>query len=157
MSDRPNAGRKLFTVEEANATLPLVQRIVEDVAAVSHDIVERRERLAQIKTGRRTETSDAYSDELAQIEDELEKDRTRLYEYADELRRLGVELKDGLAGLVDFPSQMDDRIVYLCWKLGEPEVLHWHELDAGFSGRQTLTAAAGTTVVGDVADSDDCA
>jgi hypothetical protein len=157
MSDRPNAGRKLFTVEEANATLPLVQRIVEDVAAVSHDIVERRERLAQIKAGRRTETSDAYSDELAQIEDELEKDRTRLYEFADELRRLGVELKDGLAGLVDFPSQMDDRIVYLCWKLGEPEVLHWHELDAGFSGRQTLAAAAGTTVVGDVADSDDCA
>ena len=142
MSDRPNPGRKLFPVEEANARLPLVQRIVEDVVAVSKDIVERRERLAQIKSGRRSATQDPYSEELAQIEDELEKERGRLYEFADELRELGVELKDGLVGLVDFPAQMDDRVVYLCWKLGEPEVLHWHELDAGFSGRQSLTAGS---------------
>ncbi len=33
-------------------------------------------------------------------------------------------------------------MVYLCWKLGEPEVLHWHELDAGFRGRQSLAAGA---------------
>lgn len=155
MSDRPNPGRKLFTVEEANSMLPLVQRIVEDVVAVSQDIVERRERLAQIKGGRRSETRDPYSEELAQVEDELEKERARLYEYADELRELGVELKDGLIGLVDFPAQMDERVVYLCWKLGEPEVLHWHELDAGFSGRQALTAAAGTAADDDVAASDD--
>jgi hypothetical protein len=155
MSDRPNQGRKLFTVEEANAMLPLVQRIVEDVVVVSKDIVERRERLAQIKGGRRSESHDAYSEELAQIDDELEKERARLYEFADELRELGVELKDGLTGLVDFPSAMDDRVVYLCWKLGEPEVLHWHELDAGFSGRQALTAAAGTAADEDVAASDD--
>jgi hypothetical protein len=37
---------------------------------------------------------------------------------------------------------MDDRVVYLCWKHGEPEVLYWHELDAGFQGRQSLTAGA---------------
>jgi hypothetical protein len=155
MSDRPGEGRKLFTVEEANAMLPLVQRIVEDVVVVSKDIVERRERLAQIKSGRRSESRDAYSEELAQVEDELEKERSRLYEYADELRELGVELKDGLVGLVDFPAQMDDRVVYLCWKLGESELLHWHELDAGFSGRQALTAAAGTAATdGDSAGSD---
>jgi len=41
---------------------------------------------------------------------------------------------------VDFPAQMNDRVVQLCWKLGEPEVQFWHELDAGFSGRQLLLA-----------------
>jgi hypothetical protein len=142
MSERPTSGRRLFSVEEANATLPLVQAIVQDVVAVSHEIVERRERLAQIKAGRRGAAKDAYSDELAQVEDDLEKQRGRLYEFADELRELGVELKDGLVGLCDFPARMDDRIVYLCWKLGEPEVLHWHELDAGFSGRRSFTAGA---------------
>jgi hypothetical protein len=47
-----------------------------------------------------------------------------------------------MEGLVDFPSLMDGRIVYLCWRLGEPEVLHWHELKSGFAGRQSLTAGS---------------
>jgi hypothetical protein len=38
---------------------------------------------------------------------------------------------------------MDGRVVYLCWKLGEPEVQYWHDLDAGFAGRQSLTVASG--------------
>jgi hypothetical protein len=45
---------------------------------------------------------------------------------------------------------MDGRIVFLCWKLGEPEVTHWHELDAGFAGRQSLVAGS----VADGADAD---
>jgi hypothetical protein len=141
MNDGPSAGRqKLFTVEEANAALPLVQAIVKDVVRVSHDIVERRERLCQVRAGRKPTSGDLYAEELAQTEQDLEQERARLYEFAGELRELGVELKDGLIGLVDFPSRVDDRIVYLCWKLGEPEVLHWHELDEGFSGRKSLTA-----------------
>jgi len=155
MSERPNAGRKLFTVEEANAALPLVQAIVKDVVAVSQDIVERRERLAQIKSGRRGKSNDPYAEELVGAEVELEKERVRLYEFADELRELGVELKDGLIGLVDFPSLLDDRVVYLCWKLGESEVLHWHELDSGFSGRRSLAAGATTATDGDSAGSND--
>jgi hypothetical protein len=83
-----------------------------------------------------------YSEELAQIEEELEKDGQQLHVYVEELRDLGVEPKNGPEGLIDFPSQMDGRIVYLCWKLGESEVLHWHELDAGFRGRQSLVAGS---------------
>ena len=55
-----------------------------------------------------------------------------------ELQRLGVEPKSATDGLVDFPSIVDGRMVYLCWRLGEPEVLYWHELDAGYRGRQSL-------------------
>ena len=142
MSERPNQGRKLFTVEEANAALPLVQAIVRDVVRVSHDIVDRRERLAQIRGGRKPTAGNPYDDELVQIEEGLEQERAKLYEFAGELRELGVELKDGLVGLVDFPCLMDRRVVYLCWKMGEAEVLHWHELDAGFSGRKALVVGA---------------
>ncbi len=59
-------------------------------------------------------------------------------EFGDELRRLGVELKDPVAGLVDFLTQIDGREAYLCWKLGEGEIAFWHELNAGFGGRQSL-------------------
>jgi hypothetical protein len=61
-------------------------------------------------------------------------------EYVRELKALGVELKDYFTGLIDFPSLMDGRPVYLCWRLGEPEVAHWHELEAGVAGRQKLVS-----------------
>jgi len=69
---------------------------------------------------------------------------TRKVQAADQaiFRHLGVEPKNGPEGLVDFPAVLDGRPVYLCWKLGEPEVLHWHDLDAGFRGRQPLTAGS---------------
>jgi hypothetical protein len=142
MSDEPFEGRKIFTVESANASLPLVRAIVNDLAQLSREVVERRERLSLLLAGRERGAHDPYGEELSQIEEELEKDSQRLQEFVDELRQLGVEPKNGPDGLVDFPALLEGRPIYLCWKLGEPEVLHWHELDAGFRGRQTLTAGS---------------
>jgi hypothetical protein len=146
----PDAGRseleyepkRLFTVDEANASLPLVRAIVQDLADLSQEVIERRERLSHLLAGRERDENSPYDSELTQVERELEQDSERLQEFVEELRDLGVEPKNGPQGLVDFPSLMDGRIVYLCWRLGEPEVLHWHELDAGFRGRQSLTAGS---------------
>lgn len=146
-----DAVSKLFTVEQANAILPLVRAIAMDLAQLSREVIERRERLAVLATGRQRDARDLYGAELAQVEDELEKDTECLQEYVEELRELGVEPKNGPEGLVDFPSLLDGRIVYLCWKLGEAEVQHWHEVDAGFRGRQPL--AAGSVVASGVAAS----
>jgi hypothetical protein len=77
----------------------------------------------------------------ADLERDQERDQERLQECAQELHHLGIELKDPFTGLVDFPSILDDHEVYLCWRLGEPEVAHWHELDAGFAGRRKLMTA----------------
>ena len=142
MDDETPRERKLFTVEQVNAMLPLVRAIVKDLSALSREVVERRERLAHLLSGRTLETSDPYRSELVQIEDELEKDSRRLRDYVEELRDLGAEPKNGIEGLVDFPTIIDGRVVYLCWKLDEPEVLFWHELDAGFQGRQRLSTGA---------------
>jgi hypothetical protein len=133
---------RLFTIEQANAMLPLVRAITSDLAILAKDVVERRHRLALLTSGRDLKQGDPYSDELAQMEAELERDAARLQGYVDELRQLGVEPKGAVEGLVDFPCQMDGRIVLLCWKLGEPELLYWHDLDAGFAGRQPLTAGS---------------
>lgn len=134
--------RKLFTVEQANAALPLVRAITADLAQLSRDVIERRERLSTLLAGRERGSRDLYGEELAHVEAELEKDSERLQEYVEELRDLGVDPKNGPEGLVDFPAMLDGKPVYLCWKLGEPEVLFWHDLDAGFRGRQPLTAGS---------------
>lgn len=141
MSGQPEFN-KLFTLEEANATLPLVKAIAHDLMRLSREVLERRERLSLLRGGRDDGDGDLYSEELAQIEDELEKDSAELRSYVEELRQLGVEPKNGLEGIVDFPSRMDGRIVFLCWKVGESEVQHWHELEAGFAGRQSLAATS---------------
>ena len=135
---------KLFTVEQANNMLPLVRAIVTDLAQLYQELVDRQQRLDHLTAGREHDSGDPYSDELREMEAGMERDRQRLRGFVQELRELGVQCKDPAQGLIDFPSQMDDRIVYLCWKLGEPEVLYWHELDAGFAGRQSL--AAGTAI-----------
>jgi len=133
---------KLFTVEQANAVLPLVRAITQDLVQLSREVMERRERLALLSGGRKSTAKDPYSEELRQIEEELDKDSEQLEAYVEELRELGVEPKSGPEGLLDFPSLMDGRIVFLCWRLGEAEVTHWHELNAGFAGRQSLVAGS---------------
>ena len=142
MSSPQNVPTRLFTIEQANAMLPLVRAITTDLSNLARDVVERRHRLAMIADGRELKSGDPYADELAQMKAELERDAHRLRDYVEELQELGVEPKGAMEGLVDFPSQQDDRVVYLCWRLGEPEVLFWHETEAGFSGRQPLTAGS---------------
>ena len=43
-------------------------------------------------------------------------------------------------GLVDFPTTLDGRWVYLCWQSNESEVEYWHEVSGGYSGRRRITA-----------------
>lgn len=134
--------KKYFTVEEANKALPLVKAIVSDIVRQLHTVSELRQRLSAVTVEHRRPASDPYSEELAHSQAALDREEEVLGEYIDELTKLGVELK-GDDGLCDFYSIMDGREVYLCWRLGEPEVMHWHELNAGVAGRQPLTAHAG--------------
>jgi len=134
------AGKKFFTVQQANQTLPLVRVIVQDIVDLFREVQERRERVDRIKEARgsRRQEENVYSEELEQIEEEIEKDIERLKAFVDELQAIGVEFKDPMIGLVDFPTRMDGREAYLCWKLGEGEIGHWHELDGGYKGRRPL-------------------
>jgi hypothetical protein len=134
--------KKHFTAAEANATLPLVRVIVQDITALAHDLKDRQDRLNRVRGSDESAMDPARREELQQVVGDFERDQERMHEYIKELERLGIELKDFMTGLLDFPSWMDDREVYLCWRLGEPEVAHWHELNTGFQGRQKLMAGA---------------
>lgn len=130
---------RIFTVEEANRTLPLVSRIVADLVR-EHQQWEDKVREFELATvGSSPEKPDAIA-ELLQVEAQrLAKD---IEGYIAELNDLGVICKGMDTGLVDFRGQIDGRDVYYCWKLGEPSVMFWHEIDAGFVGRQRLQPLA---------------
>jgi hypothetical protein len=135
--------KKHFSPAEANAMLPLVRAIVTDIVTLAKDVHERQERIARVQDSGATAAAEAYTAELQQALAALENDHQRLLDLQSELEKLGIELKDYLTGLVDFPSWQDGRSIYLCWRLGEPTVAHWHELDAGFAGRRKLMAECG--------------
>jgi hypothetical protein len=137
------ARAKEFTVDTANRTLPLVKAIVGDIVALYREVSERKDRLESLQRRRADvprRQNDPYVEEVDQFRQELDREVERLQGYVDELQGLGVELKDPVHGLVDFPAMIDGRLAYLCWKLGEPQVEYWHTLDAGFTGRQPLVS-----------------
>ncbi len=138
MASHVSSPPKLFTITEANASLPLVRAITRDLVQASRELLDRRERVQQLMSGRRLASGNLYDEELAQIEEQLDQDAHRVQEYIDELQELGVEPRSAIDGLVDFPARLHDRMVYLCWKLGEERVQYWHEIDRGFSSRKPL-------------------
>ena len=125
---------KLFTVESANRTLPLVRRIVDDLVR-QYGVWQRR--LAECEVA--AAGGAAQRDEAAILQRQVQALAAEIEGYVEELASLGAEAKAPLdAGLVDFPGEIDGRLVYLCWRMGEPSIQHWHEIDAGFAGRQPL-------------------
>jgi hypothetical protein len=132
----PENAHKYYTVAEANATLPLLRLILRDITALATDMRDRHQRLNRLQDA--GALSPAHQEEMQGILAEFERGQEQMRAYEEELARLHIELKDYLTGLVDFRAWRDGREVYLCWKLGESAVEHWHELEAGFAGRQKL-------------------
>ena len=135
MSATRRPPKTFFTVEHANATLPLVRLIVRDITVLARALNEQHRRLNRLQEQAEPAAETELDDMIAEIEHGQEQMRA----LEQELHDLHVEIKDYLTGLIDFPARVDGREVYLCWRLGEPEVGHWHELNAGFAGRQKLT------------------
>ncbi len=136
----PETRKKYFTLAEANATLPLLRLVLRDVTALAHAMRDRHQRLTRLQEG--GGLTPAHREEVQGILAEFERGQEQMRAYEEELAKIHVELKDYFTGLVDFLALRDGREIYLCWKLGEPTVTHWHELDAGFAGRQQLTPDA---------------
>jgi hypothetical protein len=128
---------RVFTVQRANSALPLVRRIVQDIVAEHprwKDLVARYELAA---AGARPEWGE--SPEQLALRGEIDAVALRINGFVDELGQVGCLLKGFEDGLVDFYGLQEGRLVFLCWRLGEDQVTHWHELDAGVAGRQPIT------------------
>ncbi len=123
---------KLFTVEEANSLLPTV------VPKLIH-IRELYARLAIMRDSARAAAAASQFGGGMEGGTRYVNTLYKVGKLTTEFHELGVELKDYDAGLIDFPSLRNERVVLLCWKLGEPpEIEWWHEVEAGFAGRQRI-------------------
>jgi hypothetical protein len=124
-----------FTPEQATQMLPLVRRIVEDIVVA---VGRWRQRVGEFELLTAAVTTAKPDPRALELEREASAIAAEIDRFVRELTALGIELKDYETGLIDFPAERDGRPVYLCWRLGEPSVQFWHEIDAGFAGRRPL-------------------
>ena len=127
---------RTFTVEEANNALPLVRRIVADIVRAYELLSEQAKDYKDVRAvdDRTTEVEDRLNGlkrSMGVLSEEIET-------FVAELGEIGCEMKDLKIGLIDFPSLMDGRRVFLCYELGEERVEFWHELTEGYAGRKPL-------------------
>jgi hypothetical protein len=128
---------KRFTREEAEELLPYLAPVLFKMQEVKrkHDSLQTKsEELLQRSRG----NGHGVDDEAGKVRREMEAAVAQVNELIEKVQGMGVELKDVDMGLIDFRAIREGREVYLCWKLGEEHVSHWHELETGFAGRLPL-------------------
>ena len=120
-----------FTIEEANALLPKISRVIKDMLDARQCIIEAQADLWPV-------LEKAIGNGGSKKAGALLSEFSRVEQGARRLSEMGCILKDINTGLVDFPTLRNGREVFLCWQHGEPEVAFWHDVDAGLAGRQPL-------------------
>jgi hypothetical protein len=126
-----------FTREEAEALLPEVDRLLGEAQVLAENLsgaeaeaetAERRVRAnGKVQPQATSDSPEAARRAIAR----------QLALRVERIQQLGIVVRDILSGLIDFPSLREGRIIQLCWRRGEPlEIRWWHEVEAGFAGRQ---------------------
>jgi hypothetical protein len=122
---------RVFTLGEARGLLPKLRRLLSRLNGEREVLVSMRDEVNRAREksefGGGTRIGSLYLKHLMGFS-----------EIVQEIESLGVLVKDFRTGLVDFPHELDGRIVYLCWKPDEDEIGWWHEVDTGFAGRHPL-------------------
>ena len=127
MNEEEQVARR-FTAEEANALLPKVAPLVEQLRDAQAVMEERQDDVTEsIPTNGGGAVHREFLDASSRAADALR-----------QLEDLGLVIRDPSSGLVDFPAIRDGREVFLCWRLGEETVAWFHPPEAGFAGRQPL-------------------
>jgi hypothetical protein len=124
---------EILSIEDVNNRLPLVKRIVRDIRSVHRERKVSERRFSYFRTCLRKVRSREVEETVDKIRGELGSLDRDLEELRREITALGGILKDSERGWVDFFSEKESRLIFLCWRPGEREVLFWHEIDKDHS------------------------
>jgi hypothetical protein len=130
---------RTFTLDEAQALLSVLESLLR-TAISAKKLVEQVEAEQQAIAHRIFLNGGTFVDvvPLARRKAERMKAEQKAKDALAEIDSIGVQVKDLDIGLLDFPCQVDGRIVLLCWKLGEKSITYWHGTEEGFAGRKPI-------------------
>ena len=120
-----------FTLQEANETLNIIRPLMDEVQVIRQKILENQpEAWPAIEKSAGNEGNRALSNLVQEFE--------KLDALVHQIQDTGAQIKDINTGLLDFSALKNGREVYLCWQHGEDDIQYWHEIEAGFAGRQPI-------------------
>ena len=131
--------QKTFTLSEAQVLLPVLESLLR-AAMEGKKFAEQVDEEFQALSSRIFVNGGTFVDvlPLAKRKAEREKAVQRVKDALAEIDSTGVQVKDLELGLLDFPCVVEDRVILLCWKLGEQSIAHWHSTEEGFAGRKPI-------------------
>ena len=120
-----------FTLQQANETLNTIRPLMDEVQEIRQKILQQQpEAWSAIEKS----VGNGGNRTLSKMIQDFEKLDALVHRIQD----TGVLIKDINIGLLDFPALRNGREVYLCWQHGEEDIAYWHEVDAGYAGRQPI-------------------
>ena len=130
---------RTFTLDEAQSLLPVLESLLR-AAIGGKKIMEEVEAEMQSLNHRIFLNGGTHVDVVAVARRKAErvKAEQRAKDALAEIDSIGVQVKDLDIGLLDFPCEVDGRVVLLCWRTGEASITHWHGTDEGFAGRKPI-------------------
>jgi hypothetical protein len=130
---------KTFTLDEAQAMLPLVEKLLNRALeskraaeSIDQELTDLARRI-HMAGGMMVDVEKVAARRL-----EMQTQIQRARETLQEIDEIGIQIKDLDTGLLDFPCRIEEEIVLLCWKSGEAAIEHWHTVESGFKGRQPI-------------------
>ena len=129
---------RLFTYDEANDLVPWLEERFAAMQPLRAELVDEQENLLSLLRRRRSNGHSSSEEEIAAAENTVARLTRQLQDAVKEITDQGILVRDIGRGLVDFPSNREGEIVYLCWQRGEPAIDWWHPTDTGIAGRRRL-------------------
>ena len=130
---------KLFTLDQAQTLLPVLKSLLKKAMDAKKAIEEIDEEFQNLH--HRIFLSGGLFvnvGHMARRRAERDKSMQEIKDAMAEIHSIGVQVKDLDIGLLDFPCQVEDEIVLLCWKYGEEKIEFWHGMEEGFAGRKPI-------------------
>ena len=125
---------KYFTVESAQKQIPAIKKSILKLKNLKKTI----DAILSIRIDPNEVGFEEFLETNTKLNKEYHKLSYEFYKELEKLEKIGCLLKDLDKGLIDFYYKFEGRDVFLCWKLGEDKIKAWHEIDAGFTGRQPI-------------------
>lgn len=132
---------RLFDVQEARRLVPVLSTAFNAIRDCLERLQQSRRQLASLGESAEPGAAGESIPRAHQLQSDCDALIAQVRQEVANLEELGVEVKS-FEGLVDFRALRKGRQVYLCWQLGEPTVMYWHELDGGFRGRRAIDDAS---------------
>ena len=119
-----------YTRDEARALLPQIGGWLKQLQALREELARREVRAGSLMQGGRDAGGDSINASLKTV--------AEMRQLLQEFARREIQVKDLDRGLLDFPSLMGGKEVFLCWEQGDEDIEYWHDIDAGYAGREHL-------------------